>query len=44
MKIINNKNEALKELKRISNRTNSENNNKISSIVQNISRCQELWR
>ena len=36
MKIINNKKDAIKELKRISNRTNSENNNKISAIVEEI--------
>ena len=34
MKIINCKKEAIKELKRISTRTNSENNNKI--LVNNI--------
>jgi histidinol dehydrogenase len=36
MKIINNKKDALEELKRISNRTNSESNNKINSIVEEI--------
>ena len=36
MKIINNKKEAIEELKRISGRTNSENNNKIISIVEEI--------
>ena len=36
MKIINNKKEAVEELKRISNRTNSENNNKINFIVEEI--------
>jgi len=36
MKIINNKENAIHELKRISNRTNSENNNKISTIVEDI--------
>jgi len=36
MKIINNKQEAIEELKRISNRTNSENNNKINAIVEEI--------
>ena len=36
MKIINNKKEAIHELKRISNRTNSENNNKINAIVEKI--------
>ena len=36
MKIINNKKEAFRELKRISNRTNSENNNKINLIVDKI--------
>ena len=36
MKIINNKNDAIKELTRISNRTNSENNNKINAIVEEI--------
>ena len=34
MKIINKKKEAIEELKRISNRTNSENNNKINRIVE----------
>ena len=36
MKIINNKKTAIKELKRISERTNSENNDKINEIVQKI--------
>ena len=36
MKIINNKKEAIEELKRISTRTNSENNNKIITIVDEI--------
>ena len=36
MKIINNKKEAIQELKKISTRTNSENNNKINKIVENI--------
>ncbi len=36
MKIINNQKDAFQELKRISNRTNSENNNKISAIVEEI--------
>ena len=36
MKIINNKTEAIEELKRISSRTNSENNNKINKIVADI--------
>ena len=36
MKIINNKKEAIKELRRISTRTNSENNNQINSIVEEI--------
>ena len=36
MKIINNKKEAIDELKRISTRTNSENNNKINAIVEEI--------
>ena len=36
MKIINNKNEAIKELKRISCRTNSENNNKVNKVVEEI--------
>ena len=36
MKIINNKKEAIEELKRISNRTSSENNNKINAIVEEI--------
>jgi len=36
MKIISNKKDAIKELKRISARTNSENNNKINAIVEKI--------
>jgi len=36
MKIINNKKEAIEELKRISTRTNSDNNNKINTIVDEI--------
>ena len=36
MKIINNKQDAIQELKRISTRTNSENNNKINRIVEEI--------
>ena len=36
MKIINNKSEAIEELKRISTRTNSENNNKVNTIVEEI--------
>ena len=36
MKIINNKKDAIQELKRISTRTNSENNHKINSIVEEI--------
>ena len=36
MKIINNKKEAFNELKRIANRTNSENNHKINAIVEEI--------
>ena len=36
MKIINNKKDAIQELKRISARTNSENNNKINKIVEEI--------
>ena len=36
MKIISNKKDAYQELKRISTRTNSENNNEISAIVENI--------
>ena len=36
MKIINNKKEAIEELKKISTRTNSENNNKINLIVEDI--------
>ena len=36
MKIINTKKDAIQELKRIATRTNSENNNKINSIVEEI--------
>ena len=36
MKIINNKQDAIQELKRISNRTNSENNHNIKTIVEEI--------
>ncbi len=36
MKIINNKEYAIRELKRIATRTNSENNNKINAIVEEI--------
>ena len=36
MKIINNKKEAIEELKRISTRTNSEKNNKINATVEEI--------
>ena len=36
MKIIYNKEEAIEELKRISTRTNSENNNKITATVEKI--------
>tara|TARA_Y100001968_G_scaffold6557_1_gene5638 strand:- start:136 stop:1422 length:1287 start_codon:yes stop_codon:yes gene_type:complete len=36
MKIISNKEKAIQELIRISSRTNSENNNKINSIVEQI--------
>ena len=36
MKIISNKEDAIQELKRISNRTNSENNNKIIATVEEI--------
>ena len=36
MKIINNKQKALQELKRISQRTSSGNNKKIDSIVEEI--------
>ena len=36
MKIISNKEKAIQELIRISARTNSENNNKINSIVEEI--------
>ena len=36
MKIINSKKEAIEELKRISTRTNSDNNNRINTIVEEI--------
>ena len=36
MKIINNKKKAIEELKRISTRTNSDNNNEINTIVEEI--------
>ncbi len=36
MKIIKNKKEAIQELKRISTRTNSDNNNKVNTIVEEI--------
>ena len=36
MKIISKKKEAIEELKRISTRTNSENNNKINAIVEEV--------
>ena len=36
MKIINNKKEAIDELKRISTRTNSENNNEVNKLVEDI--------
>jgi len=36
MKIINDKKEAIEELNRISTRTNSDNNNKINTIVEEI--------
>ena len=36
MKIINNKKDAIAELKRISTRTNSEKNNRINEIVEEI--------
>ena len=38
MKILNNKQDAIQELKRISSRTTSENNNKINAIVEEILR------
>ncbi len=38
MKIIDNKKDAIKELRRISTRTNSENNNRINAIVEEILR------
>jgi len=36
MKIINNKKDAIQELKRISTRTNSDDNNTINAIVEEI--------
>ena len=36
MKIINNKKDAVQELKRISTRTNWENNSEINAIVEDI--------
>ena len=36
MKIINKKKEAIQELRRISNRTNSENNQQINAKVEEI--------
>jgi histidinol dehydrogenase len=36
MHILKNKEDAIRELKRISNRTNSESNNKINALVENI--------
>ncbi len=36
MRIINNKKDAIRELQRIANRTNSEKNNKINSVVEEI--------
>ena len=36
MKIINNKEDAFQELTRISTRTNSDKNNKINAIVEEI--------
>jgi len=36
MKIINNKKEAIEELKRISTRTNSENNKKINVLLKKL--------
>ena len=36
MKIINNKQEAIQELNRISTRTNVENNNEINKVVEKI--------
>ena len=38
MKILSNKKDAIQELKRISARTNSENNHKINAIVEKILR------
>ena len=43
MKIINNKEEAIQELKRISTRTNSENNNKINAIVEEILQAVKIY-
>ena len=36
MKIIKNKKDAIQELKRISTRTNSDNNSQINAIVEDI--------
>ena len=36
MKVINNNKDAIQELKRISDRTNSENNHNINAIVEEI--------
>ena len=44
MKIINNKQDAIQELKRISTRTNSENNNKITAKVEEILREVKNYR
>ena len=44
MKIINNKQDAIQELKRISTRTNSENNNKITATVEEILREVKNYR
>ena len=44
MKIISNKKEAIEELKRISTRTNSENNNNINIIVEKILQDVNFWR
>jgi len=44
MKIINNKEDAIQELKRISTRTNSENNNKITATVEEILREVKNYR
>ena len=43
MKIINNKKDAIQELKRISTRTNSENNNNINAIVEEILREVKIF-